>query len=47
MFKKIKGLGKKGDKGLDDSEQRKQAPGGGVSFAAQESDPRGGGSEHR
>jgi len=41
MFKKIKGIGKKDGKTLDDSEKKKPA---GVSFEAQEKDPR---SEHR
>ena len=45
MFKKIKNIGKKGDKegkeDLNDSENHRKAP---VSFAAQEKDPR---SEHR
>lgn len=38
MFKKIKGIGKKDGK-LDDSEKRDRK--GGVSFEAQEKDPRG------
>lgn len=43
MFKKIKSIGKKEKGGLDDSEQRKPPPeSGGVSFAAQEKDPRAG-----
>lgn len=41
MFKKIKGIGKKKDGELDDSEQRRL--GSGVSFQPQEKDPRGGG----
>ena len=40
MFKKIKGIGKKEKDGkLDDSEKRDKK--GGVSFEAQEKDPRG------
>ena len=42
MFKKIKGIGKKDDKqSLEDSEARKKKQSGGVSFDAQEKDPRG------
>ena len=43
MFKKIKSIGKKDKDQLDDSESRKQRSGGGggVSFDAQEKDPRG------
>ena len=40
MFKKIKGIGKKDDKSLEDSEARKKKSGG-VSFDAVEKDPRG------
>ncbi len=43
MFKKIKSIGKKDKDQLEDSEQRKKGSGGGgVSFDAQEKDPRGG-----
>mmetsp|Transcript_11356 Transcript_11356/g.20492 ORF Transcript_11356/g.20492 Transcript_11356/m.20492 type:complete len:920 (-) Transcript_11356:192-2951(-) len=44
MFKKIKGIGKKKDE-IDSSEQRKRGgdDGGGVTFVAQEKDPRGDG----
>ena len=41
MFKKIKGIGKKEKDGkLDDSEKRDRSKGQGVSFEAQEKDPR-------
>ena len=46
MFKKIKGIGKKGEGGdIESSERRKKPPpppASGVSFDAQEKDPRGG-----
>ena len=47
MFKKIKNIGKKGEKGgeLDSSEQRRRGSEG-VTFTGQEKDPRGG-SEHK